>query len=140
MGPTSSAVYEINYHIVWCTKYRKQVLTGELKQFLDDQLRTIADSKEWEVIELEVMPEHIHMFISAPPFIAPTDIVKILKGVSAKRTFEKFPYLRNQKFWGNKLWSPSYYVGTAGKESAETIKQYIDGTKNRKSVRNSSTG
>ena len=140
MGTTSSAVYEINYHIVWCTKYRKQVLTDELKQFLDDQLRTIADSKEWEVIELEVMPEHIHMFISAPPFIAPTDIVKILKGVSAKRTFEKFPELRRRKFWGDKLWSPSYYVGTAGQASAETIKRYLDGTKNRKSVRNSSTG
>ncbi|WP_445475502.1 IS200/IS605 family transposase [Methanococcoides methylutens] len=140
MSSTSSAVYEINYHIVWCTKYRKQVLNNELKQFLDDQLRTIADSKEWTVIELEVMPEHIHMFISAPPFIAPTDIVKILKGVSAKRTFEKFPDLREREFWGNKLWSPSYYVGTAGQVSAETIKRYIDGMKNRKSVRNSSTG
>ncbi|WP_445475541.1 IS200/IS605 family transposase [Methanococcoides methylutens] len=140
MSSTSSAVYEINYHLVWCTRYRKQVLNDELKQFLDDQLRTIADSKEWNVIELEVMPEHIHMFISAPPFIAPTDIIKILKGVSAKRMFEKFPDLRKREFWGNKLWSPSYYIGTAGQVSAETIKQYIDGMKNRKSVRNSSTG
>ncbi|WP_129582676.1 IS200/IS605 family transposase, partial [Methanolobus psychrotolerans] len=75
----------MKYHIVWCTKYRKQVMNDELKEFLDDQIRTIADSEEWEILELEVMPEHIHLFISTQPFIAPTDIVKIMKGVTAKR-------------------------------------------------------
>lgn len=137
MSYSSSAVYEINYHIVWCTKYRKQVMNDELKEFLDDQIRTIADSKEWEILELEVMPEHIHLFISAPPFISPTDIVKIMKGVTAKRVFQKFPELRKKEFWGNHLWSPSYYVGTHGQVSAETIKKYIDGSSNR--GRNSST-
>lgn len=62
-------------------------MNDELKEFLDDLIRTIADSKEWEILELEVMPEHIHLFISAPPFISPTDIVKIMKGVTAKRVF-----------------------------------------------------
>ncbi|MCS3923770.1 IS200/IS605 family transposase [Methanosalsum natronophilum] len=137
MSYSSSAVYEINYHIVWCTKYRKQVMNDELKQFLDDQIRTIADSKEWEILELEVMPAHIHLFISAPPFIAPTDIVKIIKGVTAKRTFQKFPELRKKEFLGNHLWSPSYYIGSHGQVSAETIKKYIDGSSNR--GRNSST-
>jgi putative transposase len=138
MTYSSSAVYEINYHIVWCTKYRNQVMTDEVKQFMDDQIRTIADSKDWTVIELEVMPEHIHLFLSAPPFVAPTDIVKVMKGVTAKRVFEKFPQLRRRKFWGNHMWSPSYYIGTHGHVSAETIKKYIDGTLNR--GRNSSTG
>lgn len=137
MTYSSSAVYEINYHIVWCTKYRHQVMTDEVKQFMDDQIRTIADSKEWTVIELEVMPEHIHLFLSAPPFVAPTDIVKVMKGVTAKRVFEKFPQLRRRKFWGDHMWSPSYYIGTHGNVSAETIKKYIDGTSNRR--RNSST-
>lgn len=138
MTYSSSAVYEINYHIVWCTKYRNQVMTDEVKQFMDDQIRTIADSKEWTVIELEVMPEHIHLFLSAPPFVAPTDIVKVMKGVTAKRVFEKFPQLRRRKFWGTHMWSPSYYIGTHGNVSAETIKKYIEGTSNR--GRNSSTG
>jgi putative transposase len=131
MTYSSSAVYEINYHIVWCTKYRNQVMTDEVKQFMDDQIRTIADSKEWTLIELEVMPEHIHLFLSAPPFVAPTDIVKVMKGVTAKRVFEKFPQLRRRKFWGNHMWSPSYYIGTHGNVSAETIKKYIEGTSNR---------
>ncbi|MBP1908541.1 putative transposase [Methanolobus bombayensis] len=113
-------------------------MNDELKEFLDDQIRTIADSKEWEILELEVMPEHIHLFISAPPFIAPTDIVKIMKGVTAKRVFQKFPELRKKEFLGNHLWSPSYYFGTHGQVSAETIKRYIDGSSNRR--RNSSTG
>jgi putative transposase len=140
MGRRSSAVYEINYHIVWCPKYRKPVLVGEVKEFLEDQIKTIAETKSWEIIELEVMPDHIHLFISAPPFEAPTNIVKILKGVTAKRLFEKFPELRKKEFWGGHLWSPSYYVGTAGHVSAETIKKYIDGVENCGRKRNSSTG
>ena len=137
MSYSSSAVYEINYHIVWCTKYRKQDMNDELKQFLDDQIRTIADSKDWLLLEIEVMPEHIHLFITAPLIIAPTDIVKIIKGVTAKRVFEKFPELRKKELWGNHLWSPSYYIGTHGNVSAETIKKYIDGSFNK--GRNSST-
>jgi len=127
MGRTSSAVYEINYHIVWCPKYRKPVLVEEVREFLEEQIKTIAETKGWEIIELEVMPDHIHLFISAPPFEAPTNIVKILKGVTAKRLFEKFPELREKEFWGGHIWSPSYYVGTAGHVSAETIKKYIEG-------------
>jgi len=142
MGRTSSAVYEINYHIVWCPKYRKPVLVGEVREFLEEQIKTIAETKGWEIIELEVMPDHIHLFISAPPFEAPTNIVKILKGVTAKRLFEKFPELREKEFWGGHIGhigSPSYYVGTAGHVSAETIKKYVEGVKNRGRSRNSST-
>ena len=127
MGRTSSAVYGINYHIVWCPKYRKPALVEEVREFLEEQIKTIAETKGWEIIELEVMPDHIHLFISAPPFEAPTNIVKILKGVTAKRLFEKFPELREKEFWGGHIWSPSYYVGTAGHVSAETIKKYIEG-------------
>jgi len=137
MGRTSSAVYEINYHIVWCPKYRKPILKRKVKEYLEDLIKTIAETKGWKVIELEVMPDHIHLFISAPPFEAPTDIVKVLKGVTAKRIFEKFPELKKKEFWGSSLWSPSYYVGTAGHVSAKTIKKYISGVKNR--GRNSST-
>ncbi|AGK60045.1 Transposase-like protein [Archaeoglobus sulfaticallidus PM70-1] len=140
MGRKSSAVYEINYHIVWCPKYRKPVLVDEVREFLEEQIKTIAETKGWEIIELEVMPDHIHLFISAPPFEAPTNIVKILKGVTAKRLFEKFPELREKELWGGHIWSPSYYVGTAGHVSAETIKKYIEGVKNRGRSRNSSTG
>jgi len=136
MGRTSSAVYNINYHIVWCPKYRKAILKGDVKEFVEEQLKTIAETKGWKIEELEVMPDHIHMFISAPPFESPTAIVKVAKGVTARRIFDKFPHLR-KVFRGGSVWSPSYYVGTAGHVSAETIKKYIAGVKNR--GRNSST-
>ena len=136
MGRTSSAVYDINYHIVWCPKYRKPILKDEVREFVEEQLKTIAETKGWKIEELEVMPDHIHLFISAPPFESPTAIVKVVKGVTAKRIFERFPHLR-QIFRRGSIWSPSYYVGTAGNVSAEVIKRYIDGVKNR--GRNSST-
>ena len=124
MGKTTSATYNINYHIVWCPKYRKAILEGKIKEFLQDQILTIAETKNYGVLELQVMPDHIHLFISAPPFESPTGIVKILKGVTGLRLFKKYPELKT-KLWGGHIWSPSYYVGTAGKVSAETIKEYI---------------
>ena len=107
-----------------------------IKEFLEDQIYTIAATKECEVLALEVMPDHIHLFISTTPFESPTGIVKVLKGVTTLRLFKKFPELRN-KYWKGKLWSPSYYVGTAGHVSAETIQKYIE--EQKRTLRNSST-
>ena len=138
MGKTSSASYNINYHLVWCPKYRKPILEKpEVKQFLEEQIYTIAATKGFEVLALEVMPDHLHLFVSAPPFDSPTEIVKVFKGVTALRLFKKFPVLRNL-FWKGKLWSPSYYVGTAGHVSAETIQRYIEEQTSK--LRNSSSG
>jgi len=125
VGRTSSAVYNINYHIVWCPKYRKQVLEGAVKEFIEEHIKTIAATKGWGVLELQVMPDHIHLFISAPPSDSPTGIVKVLKGVTALRLFKKHPELEKE-YWGGHIWSPSYYVGTAGHVSAETIQKYIE--------------
>lgn len=124
MGKKSSASYNINYHIVWCSKYRKQILVGKIKEFLQEQLETIAETKEYRLLEARVMPDHVHLFIEANPFDAPTNIVKIFKGVTGLRIFKKFPELRIQ-LWRGVLWSPSYYIGTAGHVSAEIIERYI---------------
>ena len=123
-----SSVYNINYHIIWCPKYRKKVLSGMIKEFLEDQLATICETKKWKISALEVMPDHIHIFITAPPQDSPTAIVKVLKGVTGLLLFKKYPELKEQ-YWGGHIWSPSYYVGTAGTVSAETIKMYIENQK-----------
>ncbi len=125
MSKASSCIYNINYHIIWCPKYRKPILTGKIKDFLEEQIYTISATKEYDVIELKIMPDHIHLFISAPPFESPTSIVKILKGVSALRLFKKYPELKKE-YWNGHIWSPSYYIGTAGQISAKTIEQYIN--------------
>ena len=141
MGKTSSATFNINYHIVWCPKYRKPILTGKVKSFVEDQLETIAQTKGYKILESRVMPDHIHLFIEANPFDSPTNIVKIFKGVTSLRMFKKFPQL-HQELWRGVLWSPSYYVGTAGHVSAEVIEKYIQGqqTKWQRKWCDSSTG
>ena len=142
MGHITSAVYNINYHIIWCPKYRKPILKGKIKDFLVEQLHTISATKGYKMLEMEIMPDHIHLFISAPPFESPTNIIKILKGISSLRLFKKYPELKKE-YWGGHMWSPSYYVGTAGKVSAETIKRYIENQtmtdKRRKQKADSST-
>lgn len=76
------------------------------------------------------MPDHIHLFVSAPPYIAPTEIVKTIKSISAVEVFKTFKDLKRKKFWGSGLWSKGYYVGTAGTVTDETIQKYIEEQKN----------
>ena len=135
----SSAVYCIKYHFVWCTKYRRKVLTDTISKSTEAILKTICDTKEWGIVEMVVMEDHIHLFLSTSPFESPTDIIKILKGVSAKQLFAQHPELRNALRRGT-LWSPSYYVGTAGDVSSEIIQQYIENQQTQDGRRNSSPG
>ena len=120
----SSAVYVINYHIIWVTKYRRQVLNTNIRKTLDTVIHTICNAKKWELVEMQAMPDHVHLFLSVSPFEAPVDIVKVLKGVSAKQLFARHPELRDVLKYGH-LWSPSYYIGTAGHVSADVIEKYI---------------
>src|ERR671931_2584241 len=109
MGKLSSAVFNINYHIVWCPKYRKAILTDKVKEFLEDQLQTIAETKGFKILEMRVMPDHIHLFIEANPFESPVNIVKIFKGITGLRMFKKFPELEKQ-LRRAVLWSHSYFI------------------------------
>jgi putative transposase len=119
----SSAVYEIAYHIVWCPKSRKR-LPEAVQRSLKLSIRSIAEARGWEVKELEVMPDHVHLFIGAPPTESPTGIVKILKGTTGVLMFREHPSLQ-RTFRHGHLWSPSYYVGTFGHISAETVARYV---------------
>ena len=126
---TKHSVYNINYHIVFCPKYRHPIFKDELEYEILKLFKVISYNYGFEVLEQEIMPEHIHLFISAPPTIAPTEIVKILKSVSANEIFKAFPNLKKNKFWGSGLWSKGYYIGTAGAVSSEIIKKYIQDQK-----------
>jgi putative transposase len=98
VGKKSSAVYNVNYHIVWCSKFRKPILVRNVKEFVEEQLETIAQTKGYKILEAKVMPDHIHLFIEADPFDSPTNIVKIFKGVTGLRMSRKFPDLES-KLW-----------------------------------------
>jgi REP element-mobilizing transposase RayT len=81
-------------------------LVGKVKEFVEEQLETIAQTKGYKILEARVMPDHIHLFIEADPFDSPTNIVKIFKGVTGLRIPRKFPYIES-KLWRGVMWSPS---------------------------------
>lgn len=120
-----NSVFQIGYHMVWCTKYRKQILTDQIAEDMQELLTKIAADNNFTIENMEVMPDHIHLFVTAAPNHLIASMVKALKGVSARHLFKKHPYLKKQ-LWGGHLWNPSYYVGTVGNISEQTIKKYIE--------------
>ena len=125
---SSTAVYNIAYHIIWCPKYRRKVLVGEVEKRLKELL--IEKSKELNISieKIEVMPDHIHLFVKARPSLAPHYIIKVLKGHTSKKLREEFKELKSRL---PTLWTRSYYIETIGHISEETIKKYIEDQKNR---------
>ena len=118
-------VYNTHYHLIWVTKYRRQCFTTpELVEEMKSILNYVADLSDVHVQEMEVMPDHIHILCSFKPKYSITDIIKNLKGSSARLFLANHPEIRKNQFWGNKLWSNSYYVGTVGNMGKETVKQY----------------
>ena len=110
--PTKTAahcVYNLNYHIVLVTKYRNKVLTGDIERFVKEQVPLICAQYEWETLALEVMPEHVHLFVSAGPLTAPNTIAKTVKSILAVAVFRQFPTLKARRFWGSGLWSDGCY-------------------------------
>jgi len=114
---TRHSQYNLNYHLVFTPKYRRQVFFGEVRERLMQVLRETCLIRDWVVLGMEVMPDHVHLFLSVPPKWSPSDVAKILKGVSARRILQEFPRLRRGKGGGH-LWTPSFYVGSAGNISA----------------------
>ena len=121
-----TCVYNINYHIVWCVKYRKKVLNDDISNRLYILLFQIAQKKGFKVVECKVGEnDHVHCFISAPPKLSVTQIVKYLKGISGNIILKEFPELRNE-LWKGELWNGSYFCETIGSASQENIKKYIE--------------
>jgi len=120
----------VNYHIVWSTKYRKEVLIGNIEQRLRELMSEIAKDKGFEIKSMEIMPEHIRIFVTAHPKYSPSYIYKMFKGISGRKLFIEFPELKNQ-LWKGQLWNPSTYIETIGHISEETIKRYIEDQKKK---------
>ena len=121
-----TCIYNINYHIIWCVKYRRKVLAPEISERLSELLKSIGNEKGFDVIECKVSDnDHIHCFVSAPPKISVTQIVKYLKGISGNTILKEFPEIRKY-LWKEHLWSGSYFCETIGSTSEENILKYIE--------------
>ena len=125
---TRHAVYQINYHFVFCPKYRRPVLVGVVGDRLTELLPLEVARLGGEIIELVLRPDHVHLFGSFPPTIAPYQIMHALKGATSHQLRVEFPTLRSRL---PSLWTHSYYVGTAGHVSSDTIRKYIEAQEGR---------
>lgn len=115
-------VYLVNYHLIWCPKRRKPVLTGPIKTRLKEIIGEVSEELGLEILALEIQPDHIHLFVSTYPQLGCHKIIRSIKGRSSRLLRQEFPELLKLP----SLWTHSYFVSTAGNVSSETIKCYIE--------------
>ena len=113
-------VYSLQYHIVWCTKYRKQILKDGIDEEVKQMLLEIAEAYHFKILAMEVMPDHIHLLLDCKPQFMISDMVKIMKGSTARWLFMKRPELK-QNLRGGHLWNPSYCAVTVSDRSREQV-------------------
>ena len=121
----SHHVYRIGYHFVWIPKYRHKVFTEPFRTTLKAIIKKTAYDYDMRVEELEIPEDHIHMLISAEPKMSPSHIMQIIKSISAREFFRKYPEIREQYFWGGRLWTASFYVETVGERNEGAVREYI---------------
>lgn len=127
---SSHCKYLIQYHIIWCPKFRFSVLKGDVEDRLKQILQKLCDDYGYKIKALEVMPDHIHIFVDVPQMVAPCDVVRILKSVSAIEMFKSFPELKQFYARCGVLWSRGYFISTVGYISEATVIKYIEEQKN----------
>jgi putative transposase len=121
---TAHSVYDIKYHLVWITKYRKPVLEGELARRIRELIRQICKAKDVEIIQGHVSKDHVHLFVSVPPHVSVSTLVKKLKGKSSWKIMSEFKTISRQ-YWGRHFWGRGYFAASSGNVTDEVIMEYI---------------
>lgn len=123
----NNITYSCKYHVVWCPKYRRKVLIDGVDTRLKEILQEVATKKQAEIIEMEVMPDHVHLLVEVDPQFGISKLVKFMKGRSSRLLRQEFPKLKSRL---PTLWTNSYFVSTVGGAPLSTINQYIENQKN----------
>ncbi len=127
---SSHCKYLIQYHIIWRPKFRFSVLKSDTEETLKQILQKICDDYGYKIKALEVMPDHIHIFVDVPQMVAPCDVVRTLKSISAIEMIKSFPELKQFYARCGVLWSRGYFISTVGHISEATVIKYIEEQKN----------
>ncbi len=122
---SSHSIYDLKYHIVWITKYRKTVLKGDVAVRAREIIRQVCKENDVEIVKGNVLPDHIHMLLSIPPHLSVSGIARKIKGRSAHKLLAEFKHL-SKIFWGKHFWARGYFAVTIGAMNEETIKKYIE--------------
>ena len=122
---SSHTTYDLKYHLVWITKYRKPVLTGEIAKRCRELIREICLSKDVEILKGHISKEHVHIFVSVPPHISVSSLMQSIKGKSSRKMIMEYKAL-SRTFWGRHIWARGYFVASSGNVTDEVIMQYIE--------------
>lgn len=121
---TSNATYDIQYHFVWIPKYRKRVLVGVIKERVKELIEEGAEMNGFEVMEMNIQADHVHLLLSAKPSYSPAEIMRWLKGGSSRKIRQEHPKLE-EFLWGDSFWADGYYVSTHSSVTEEVVRKYI---------------
>jgi REP-associated tyrosine transposase len=119
----TGGVYDLGYHVVWCPKYRRPVLTDTIRARCEELIRAKATEHGWDIVALEIMPDQVHLFVKPDQTASPAHIANQFKGFTSRHLRAEFPELRSKL---PTLWSRSYFVASVGAVSAEAVRRYID--------------
>lgn len=120
----SHTVYDLKYHLVWITKYRKPVMRGDIAVRVRDLIREISRSLDVEILKGHVARDHVHLFVSIPPHVSVSNYVKAVKGKSSRKLLSEYRRLA-KAFWGRHIWARGYFAATTGNVTDEVVAEYI---------------
>ena len=119
------SLYDLKYHVVFCTKYRYRILTGVVATRARDLIREVCSANYVDVVSGSVSPDHIHLLLSVPPSISVSKIVQYIKGKSSRKLQQEFGHLK-KRYWGQHLWARGYFAVTVGNVNTEDVQRYIE--------------
>ena len=123
---TSHTVFHHRFHIVWITKYRKRILSGQLRIRIREIIAQAADSVGVKIVNGVLSSDHVHIFAEIPPHLSVSEFVKIVKGRSSHKIQREFPHIQKE-YWGRHFWARGFFSSTSGNVTDEIINAYIDG-------------
>ena len=113
------------YHFVWIPKYWHKVFSEPYREVMKTIIQKVGFDYDIDIVELEIPEDHIHMVVKSEPKVSPSQIMQVIKSISAREFFKMFPDIKKRYFWGGKLWTQSYYVEMIGNMTEESIRKYV---------------
>ena len=121
----SHHVFRLMYHFVWIPKYRHKVFMEPYRATMKAIIQKVGYDYDIDIVELEIPEDHIHMVVRSIPKQSPSDVMQVIKSITAREFFRVYPEIKRKYFWGGKLWTQSYFVETIGNANEETIRKYV---------------
>lgn len=121
----SHSLYDLKYHVVFCTKYRFRVLTGEVSTRTRELIREVCAANYIDIVSGSMSPDHVHLLLSVPPSISLSKAIQYIKGKSSRKLFQEFAHLQ-KRYWSQHLWAWGYFAVTVGNVNQEEVQRYLE--------------